>query len=162
MHVFRLSDDAGNHIENMFENDFVLLMNGTFHQHAAETVFSSLSFHRGAKMFAARPKRSYCNLVRCRHGEKRGEQWTLFCFVFVFLKKDKKMTLDVVWKLLDTGISWHMYSRTSFMMLIIFQAKLEELQSEKQNFVSQKEAADDGNRKLVSAECVFFCLILNT
>ena len=39
------------------------------------------------------------------------------------------------------------------MILIIFQAKLEELQSEKQNFVRQKEAADDGNRKLVSAEC---------
>lgn len=43
------------------------------------------------------------------------------------------------------------------MILIIFQAKLEELQSEKQNFVSQKEAADDGNRKLVSAEC--FCFV---
>lgn len=51
----------------------------------------------------------------------------------------------------------HVNSRTSFMILIIFQAKLEELQSEKQNFVSQKEAADDGNRKLVSAEC--FCFV---
>lgn len=67
------------------------------------------------------------------------------------------MTLDLVWKLLDTSISWHMYSRTSFMIIIIFQAKLEELQSEKQNFVSQKEAADDGNRKLVSAQC--FCFV---
>lgn len=86
----------------------------------------------------------------------------LFCFCVV-KKRQKKMTLDLVWKLLDSGISWHMYSRTSFMIIIIFQAKLEELQSEKQNFVSQKEAADDGNRKLVSAECVFFCcLILNT
>lgn len=48
-----------------------------------------------------------------------------------------------------------------FMTLLIFQAKLEELQAEKQNVVSQKEAADDGNRKLVSAD-FFVCLIVNT
>lgn len=41
------------------------------------------------------------------------------------------------------------------MTSLIFQAKLEELQAEKQNVVSQKEAADDGNRKLVSADCLF-------
>ena len=38
------------------------------------------------------------------------------------------------------------------MISLIFQAKLEELQVEKQRVVSQKEAADDDNRKLVS-EC---------
>lgn len=48
-----------------------------------------------------------------------------------------------------------------FMTLLIFQAKLEELQAEKQSVVSQKEAADDGNRKLVSAD-FFVCLIVNT
>lgn len=55
----------------------------------------------------------------------------------------------------------HVNSLTSFMILVIFQAKLEELQSEKQSVVSQKEAADDGNRKLVSAK-YFVCLIFNT
>ena len=45
--------------------------------------------------------------------------------------------------------------------LAFFQAKLEELQAEKQGVVSQKEAADDGNRKLVSADC-FVCLVGNT
>ena len=48
------------------------------------------------------------------------------------------------------------------MTLLILQAKLEELQVEKQTVVSQKEAADDGNRKLVRADFFFVCLIVNT
>ena len=47
------------------------------------------------------------------------------------------------------------------MTLLILQAKLEELQLEKQSVVSQKEAADDGNRKLVRAD-FFVCLTVNT
>ena len=43
------------------------------------------------------------------------------------------------------------------MISLIFQAKLEELQAEKQRVVSQKEAADDDNRKLVSA-----CFLVHT
>ena len=55
----------------------------------------------------------------------------------------------------------HVNSLTSFMTFLVFQARLEELQAEKQGVVSQKEAADDGNRKLVSAD-FFVCLIGNT
>ena len=55
----------------------------------------------------------------------------------------------------------YLNSLTSFTILLIFQAKLEDLQTEKQGVVSQKEAADDGNRKLVSANC-FVRLIVNT
>ena len=83
--------------------------------------------------------------------------WTLFCFVFVFFKKRQKKDIGSCVESRHWHILAHVNSRTSFMILIIFQAKLEELQSEKQNFVSQKEAADDGNRKLVSAEC--FCFV---
>ena len=51
-----------------------------------------------------------------------------------------------------------MHSLISLMVLLIFQAKLEELQAEKESIVSEKDAADDGNRKLVSGSR-FFCLL---
>ena len=66
-----------------------------------------------------------------------------------------------MWKLLHTGISGICEQFSYFYDLAHPQAKLEELQAEKQSVVSQKEAADDGNRKLVSAD-FFVCLIVNT
>ena len=52
----------------------------------------------------------------------------------------------------------YVHSLISLMVLLIFQAKLEELQAEKESVVSEKDAADDGNRKLVSGSR-FFCLL---
>ena len=53
-------------------------------------------------------------------------------------------------------IKLHGYLKVSFPFKWIFQARLEELQAQKQEVVTQKEAADDENRKLVSAKCSFY------